>query len=116
MPDSSGRRTELRPGRYRPARLGRPARPLESHQPRRLSPATFGVDPAFIWAQRLQPAVIVADSGDDSTTKGTRQMRYGLGGGEALEPVTMKQTVERVRAAAASGFATAWWAQLFNWD
>jgi F420-dependent oxidoreductase-like protein len=43
-------------------------------------------------------------------------MRYSVGVDEALGPVTLPQTVERLRAAAEAGFATAWWAQLFNWD
>jgi F420-dependent oxidoreductase-like protein len=59
------------------------------------------------WRQTLVMTVI---------GKGTTQMRYGLGVGEAVEPATLKQTVERVRVAAAAGFATAWWAQLSNWD
>jgi hypothetical protein len=43
-------------------------------------------------------------------------MRYSVGVDEALGPVTLAQMTERLRAAADSGFATAWWAQLFNWD
>jgi alkanesulfonate monooxygenase SsuD/methylene tetrahydromethanopterin reductase-like flavin-dependent oxidoreductase (luciferase family) len=43
-------------------------------------------------------------------------MRIGIGVGEALEMVTREETLEQVRAAEVAGFATAWWAQIFNWD
>jgi len=43
-------------------------------------------------------------------------MRIGIEVDEALGPVSLDEMVGRVRAAAEAGFATAWWAQLFNWD
>jgi F420-dependent oxidoreductase-like protein len=43
-------------------------------------------------------------------------MRIGIAVDEGLGPVTLDEMTGKVRAAADAGFATAWWAQLFNWD
>jgi F420-dependent oxidoreductase-like protein len=43
-------------------------------------------------------------------------MRIGIAADDSFGPVTLDETVRKVQAAAAAGFATAWWAQLFNWD
>src|SRR5688572_24769380 len=48
--------------------------------------------------------------------RGERKMRIGIAVDEGLGPVTLEQMIDQVRAAADAGFATAWWAQLFNWD
>lgn len=44
------------------------------------------------------------------------QMRYGIAVDEGLGPVTLEEMIAKVQRAAEAGFATAWWAQLFNWD
>jgi F420-dependent oxidoreductase-like protein len=43
-------------------------------------------------------------------------MRFGIAVDEALGPVTLEEMTGEARAAAEAGFATAWWAQVFNWD
>ncbi len=43
-------------------------------------------------------------------------MRIGIAVDEGLGPVTLDEMTGKVHAAADAGFATAWWAQLFNWD